>query len=406
MNLLLHNPLTTILLKKAVDGFSVSAKNLSPQVDWLFVMLWLLLVSVGLVFGASASVAIAESMTGNPLYYLQKDLIFLAVGGMAALITLMIPMSVWKDYSHWVLILALGLLVLVLLPGVGVSVNGSQRWLNLGLFNFQVSEFAKLAMLTFMASYLVRQGEQLRASWAGFGKPMIILGTVLMLLLLEPDFGSAVVLSGTVLAVLFLAGVSLWRFILTLCVSILLLGYLATSSDYRMQRILSFMDPWADQFNTGYQLTQALIAFGRGEWFGVGLGNSLQKLFYLPEAHTDFVFAVIAEEAGLVGAVLLIGLLWTLGQRILRIGRRCIVEGQGNEVMQYAGYLVSGIGLLFLFQCFINIGVSCGLLPTKGLTLPFVSYGGSSILVWSTLMSMVLRADWELRQMSCSEVKQ
>lgn len=406
MNLLLHNPLTTILLKKAVDGFSVSAKNLSPQVDWLFVMLWLLLVSVGLVFGTSASVAIAESMTGNPLYYLQKDLIFLAVGGLAALITLMIPMSVWKDYSHWVLILALGLLVLVLLPGVGVRVNGSQRWLNLGLFNFQVSEFAKLAMLTFMASYLVRQGEQLRASWAGFGKPMIILGTVLMLLLLEPDFGSAVVLSGTVLAVLFLAGVPLWRFILTLCVSILLLGYLATSSDYRMQRILSFMDPWADQFNTGYQLTQALIAFGRGEWFGVGLGNSLQKLFYLPEAHTDFVFAVIAEEAGLVGAVLLIGLLWTLGQRILRIGRRCIVEGQGNEVMQYAGYLVSGIGLLFLFQCFINIGVSCGLLPTKGLTLPFVSYGGSSILVWSTLMSIVLRADWELRQMSCSEVKQ
>lgn len=407
MNLLLHNPLTTILLKKAVDGFSVSAKNLSPQeVDWPFVMLWLLLVSVGLVFGTSASVAIAESMTGNPLYYLQKDLIFLAVGGLAALITLMIPMSVWKDYSHWVLILALGLLVLVLLPGVGVRVNGSQRWLNLGLFNFQVSEFAKLAMLTFMASYLVRQGEQLRASWAGFGKPMIILGTVLMLLLLEPDFGSAVVLSGTVLAVLFLAGVPLWRFILTLCVSILLLGYLATSSDYRMQRILSFMDPWADQFNTGYQLTQALIAFGRGEWFGVGLGNSLQKLFYLPEAHTDFVFAVIAEEAGLVGAVLLIGLLWTLGQRILRIGRRCIVEGRGNEVMQYAGYLVSGIGLLFLFQCFINIGVSCGLLPTKGLTLPFVSYGGSSILVWSTLMSMVLRADWELRQMPCSEVKQ
>lgn len=406
MNLLLHNPLITILLKKTVDGFSVSTKNLSSQVDWLFVMLWLTLVSVGLVFGASASVAIAESMTGNPLYYLQKDLIFLAIGGVAALITLMIPMSVWKNYSHWALILALGLLVLVLLPGVGVRVNGSQRWLNLGLFNFQVSEFAKLAMLTFMASYLVRQGEQLRVSWVGFGKPMIILGTVLILLLLEPDFGSAVVLSGTVLAVLFLAGVPLWRFILTLCVSVLVLGYLATSSDYRMQRIMSFMDPWADQFNSGYQLTQALIAFGRGEWFGVGLGNSLQKLFYLPEAHTDFVFAVIAEEAGLVGAVLLIGLLWTLGQRMLRIGRRCIVEGQGSEVMQYAGYLVSGIGLLFLFQCFINIGVSCGILPTKGLTLPFVSYGGSSILVWSTLLSMVLRADWELRQMHCSEVEQ
>jgi len=324
---------------------------------------------------------------------------------MAAVVIAMIPMRVWKDYSHWVLILALGLLVLVLVPGVGVRVNGSQRWLNLGFFNFQVSEFAKLAMLAFMASYLVRQGEQLRTSWIGFGKPMIILGTALVLLLLEPDFGSAVVISATILAVFFLAGIHLWRFILTLCLLVLLLGYLATSSDYRMQRILSFMDPWADQFNSGYQLTQALIAFGRGEWFGVGLGNSLQKLFYLPEAHTDFVFAVVAEEAGLVGAVFLIGLLWALGQRILRIGRRCIVEGQGNEVMQYAGYLVSGIGLLFLFQCFINIGVSCGLLPTKGLTLPFVSYGGSSVLVWSALMAMVLRADCELRQINGPEAE-
>lgn len=405
MNLLLHNPLSTILLKKAVDRFSVSAKNLSPQVDWVFLMLWLTLVCVGLVFGTSASVAIAESMTGDSLYYLQKNLLFLVVGGMAAVVIAMIPMRVWKDYSHWVLILALGLLVLVLVPGVGVRVNGSQRWLNLGFFNFQVSEFAKLAMLAFMASYLVRQGEQLRTSWIGFGKPMIILGTALVLLLLEPDFGSAVVISATILAVFFLAGIHLWRFILTLCLLVLLLGYLATSSDYRMQRILSFMDPWADQFNSGYQLTQALIAFGRGEWFGVGLGNSLQKLFYLPEAHTDFVFAVVAEEAGLVGAVFLIGLLWALGQRILRIGRRCIVEGQGNEVMQYAGYLVSGIGLLFLFQCFINIGVSCGLLPTKGLTLPFVSYGGSSVLVWSALMAMVLRADCELRQINGPEAE-
>jgi cell division protein FtsW len=318
---------------------------------------------------------------------------------MAVIITVMIPMSVWKDYSHWVLMLAVGLLIVVLLPGVGVRVNGSQRWLNLGLFNFQVSEFAKLAMLTFMASYLVRQGDELRTTWAGFGKPMVILGAVLILLLLEPDFGSAVVLSGTILAVLFLAGIPLWRFVLTLGVLVLLLAYLATSSDYRMQRILSFMDPWADQFNSGYQLTQALIAFGRGEWFGVGLGNSLQKLFYLPEAHTDFVFAVIAEETGLVGAVLLIVLLWTLGERILRIGRRCIVEGQGNDVMRYAGYLVSGVGLLFLFQCFINIGVSCGLLPTKGLTLPFISYGGSSVLVWSALLALVLRADWERRQL-------
>jgi len=190
------------------------------------------------------------------------------------------------------------------------------------------------------------------------------------------------------------------RFILMLGGAVMLLGFLATSSAYRMKRILAFMDPWADQFNSGYQLTQALIAFGRGEWLGVGLGNSLQKLFYLPEAHTDFVFAVIAEETGLLGASIMIVLLWALGQRIIRIGRSCIDASTAGSQMLYAGYLVLGIGLMFIIQCFINIGVSCGLLPTKGLTLPFVSYGGSSLLVWAVLMTLVLRAAWEVNSLS------
>lgn len=381
------------------------AAALNDQIDWIFLALVMGLISVGIVFEASASVAIAESRTGNSFYYLQKHLLFLAIGLFCALLAFQIPMKVWMKLSPWMLFAGLLSLILVLIPGVGVRVNGSQRWLNFGLLSFQVSEFAKMAMIMFLAGYLVRRGDELRAHWSGFSKPMAVLGLMLILLLMEPDFGSAVVISGTVLGLLFLAGIPMMRFLLTLTASSVLLGFLATSSTYRMNRILAFMDPWADQFDTGYQLTQALIAFGRGEWFGVGLGNSLQKLFYLPEAHTDFVFAVVAEETGLVGATLMILLLWVIGQKMLGIGRGCVAAsasgpGGSDTHLLYAGYLVLGIGIMFLAQCFINIGVSCGLLPTKGLTLPFVSYGGSSLLIWSVLMALVLRASWELRAAS------
>lgn len=381
-----------------------SLATLSRRLDWVFITLLMALISLGLVFEASSSVAISDSRTGDAFYYLQKHLVFLLIGFGAALVVFQLPMRVWMTFSPWILFIALILLVLVLIPGVGVRVNGSQRWLNFGLLSFQVSEFAKMAMILFLSGYLVRRGDELRAHWSGFSKPLVVLGMMLVLLLLEPDFGSAVVMSGTVLGLLFLAGIPLMRFMLTLGGTAVLLGFLVSSSEYRMKRILAFMDPWADQFNSGYQLTQALIAFGRGEWFGVGLGNSLQKLFYLPEAHTDFVFAVIAEETGLVGAGLMILLLWALGQRILKIGRSCIEasfiyeqqNAQNSSQMLYTGYLVLGVGIMFLIQCFINIGVSCGLLPTKGLTLPFVSYGGSSLLVWAVLMALVLRAVWEV----------
>lgn len=387
-------------LTASIESFSFS--QLAQRLDWVFISLLLVLVSVGIVFEASSSVAIADSRTGDAFYYLQKHLIFLSLGFVAAFAAFQIPMSSWMTMSPWILFVSLILLVLVLVPGIGIRVNGSQRWLNFGVLSFQVSEFAKMAMILFLSGYLVRRGDELREHWSGFSKPLVVLGMMLVLLLLEPDFGSAVVMSGTVLGMLFLAGIPLMRFMLTLTGAIILLGILATSSAYRMKRILAFMDPWADQFNSGYQLTQALIAYGRGEWFGVGLGNSLQKLFYLPEAHTDFVFAVIAEETGLAGAALMIVLLWLLGQRIIRIGRTCIdkaqtcSKGSKSSVSLYAGYLVLGIGMMFIVQCFINIGVSCGLLPTKGLTLPFISYGGSSLLVWAVLMALVARASWEV----------
>ena len=374
--------------------------KLASRLDGTFIFLLMALISAGIVFEASSSVAIADSRTGDPFHYLHKHLMFLALGAAVATVAFQIPMRVWMQLGPWLLFLSLTLLVLVLVPGVGVRVNGSWRWLNFGVLTFQVSEFAKLAMILFLSGYLVRRGDEIRSHWSGFSKPLVVLAAMLILLLLEPDFGAAVVLGTTVLGLLFLAGIPLLRFVLTLVGAAILFGFLATSSTYRMDRILAFTDPWADQFDSGYQLTQALIAFGRGEWFGVGLGNGVQKLFYLPEAHTDFVFAVIAEETGLVGACLMIVLLWALGQRILKTGRSCLSAASPEAEMLYAGYLVSGTGLMFLIQCFINIGVACGLLPTKGLTLPFVSYGGSSLLVWALLMALVLRAGWELNSSS------
>ena len=393
------------VVENLASGFESS---FYARIDWLLFTMLMALLSLGLVFEASASVAIAEERTGNPLYYLGRHFRFLLVGFGLAWLGLQLPIRLWVALSPWLLFAGLTLLILVLVPGFGVRVNGSQRWLNLGFMSFQVSEFAKLSMILFLAGYVVRRGEELRAHWSGFSKPLVVLGLMLLLLLLEPDFGSAVVMSGTVFGVLFLAGIPLMRFMLTVILAGGLLTWLAISSDYRMNRLLAFMDPWADQFNTGYQLTQALIAFGRGEWLGVGIGNSLQKLFYLPEAHTDFVFAVIAEESGMFGATLVVVLLWMIGARTLRIGRTALAvsgrsEAEGRSevdgrVLEYAGYCCIGIGLMFLMQCFVNIGVSCGLLPTKGLTLPFVSYGGSSLLIWMLLMSIVLRSGWELRQ--------
>lgn len=220
---------------------------------------------------------------------------------------------------------------------------------------------------------------------------MIVLGMMLVLLLLEPDFGSSAVMTATVFGMLFLAGIHFARFAAFLMLAVAGLGYLVTTNEERMSRVISYLDPWLDQFGDGYQLTQALIAFGRGEWFGVGLGNSLQKLFYLPDAHTDFVFAVIAEELGLVGVTLIIGLLWMVALRMMSIGRRAFYVG-----MVYSGYVCFGLAIMFVVQCFVNIGVASGLLPTKGLTLPFISYGGTSLLIWTMSAAIVLRVDREL----------
>lgn len=289
-------------------------------------------------------------------------------------------------------------MVLVLIPGIGREVNGAKRWIGFGLFNLQPSELAKLFTVVFIAGYLVRRQDEVREKLSGFLKPMLVLGPMAVLLLAEPDFGATVVLVGSCIAMLFLGGINLVRFI-PLAACVLVLGAIVmTSQAYRLERLTNFVDPWADQYGAGYQLSQALIAFGRGEWLGVGLGNSIQKQFYLPEAHTDFVFAVLAEELGMVGALITVGLFVFVAVRALYIGL------WAEKAKQFfAAYVAYGIAIQWIGQVLINIGVNVGLLPTKGLTLPFLSYGGSSLIICCVSLAMLLRIEWERRTSLGSE---
>jgi cell division protein FtsW len=367
----------------------------NQRVDWTLLSLWMVLMSIGLVMVASASVAFAAANYGDAWYFAKRHGVYMVMGATLATVVVSIPMSVWQRYAGYFLLFTLLLLVIVLIPGIGKKVNGSQRWLSLGIISVQVSEIAKFCAVVFFASFFARRYHELHFGWQGFLKPLLVVGLFVVLLLLEPDFGSSVVLSATVFAMMFIAGVRMWHFLLLIGLGVASLGAVAVFSPYRMQRLITFLDPWADQFNTGYQLTQSLIGFGRGEWFGLGLGNSLQKLFFLPEAHTDFIFAIIAEEFGLVGATVIIGLFVALILRVFTIAKNNLAVGKA-----FAAFAAFGVAILFSFQVFINVGVASGLLPTKGLTLPFISYGGSSLLVSCVLLAFVMRIEWEVRGVS------
>ena len=352
----------------------------------------LALILVGLVAISSASIEYAEINYNSASFHTVRHLIYMAVAGVAALLVYRIPLEFWEE-TGWVwLFVALGLLILVLIPGIGREVNGSQRWLPLGPFTLQPSEFAKLAMIVYLAGYMVRREHEVRNEWQGFLKPMAVLFAATLLLMVEPDFGATVIVAGSAFGMLFLAGVRLGHFLLVLAGALGALLVLVVSEPYRVKRLTAYTDPWADPYNTGFQLTQSLIAFGRGEWFGVGLGNSVQKLFYLPEAHTDFVFSIWAEETGFVGALAVILLYAALIGRIFWIGRAA-------QLAQYpfGAYVCYGVALVFSGQAFVNMGVSSGLLPTKGLTLPFVSYGGTSLIVSCVMLALVLRIEQQVR---------
>lgn len=362
------------------------------DVDFPLLAGCLLLLGLGVVMIASASSEVASAQTGNTFYNLTRHLIYLAIGLAAAGVTLAIPVKVWQRYNVHLLLIAVVLLVAVLIPGIGRNVNGANRWIGMSFFNIQPSELGKLFAIIYLAGYLVRRKEQVRDTWSGFFKPFVVLLPVAWLLLLEPDFGATVVMMGAALAMLFLGGVSMGRFLLMVLLSIMAVVFLIFTQEYRMHRLMNFTNPWADQFGSGYQLSQALIAFGRGDWIGLGLGNSIQKQFYLPEAHTDFVFAVLGEELGFVGSFCTVLLFVFVGVRALIIGL------WAEKAKQYfSAYVAYGIAMLWLSQFIINVGVNIGLLPTKGLTLPFLSYGGSSLVICCVCLGILLRIDWERR---------
>ena len=384
-----------------IKKFSVSAPQLTGfPVDPLIFGIAVFLMLYGLVMIGSASLEIGAKTYGNPFFLLTRHSFYLLVSGAAALIAISVPIKSWQKYDAVLLAVSFLLLMVVLVPGIGREVNGATRWVALGPFNLQGSEFVKLFIMIYMAGYLVRREEEIKTSLSGFVKPLVVLMLIVFLLLGQPDFGAAIVIITAAIGMIFLAGVP-YRFFLpvvALCVSSV--AIIATLQPYRLARLTAFADPWEYKFDSGYQLTQALIAFGRGEWIGLGLGNSIQKLFFLPEAHTDFLFSIVAEELGIIGAGLVIFLFAGLVLRGLAIGHAARRQG-----LQFHSYLAYGLSLILGIQASINLGVNIGVLPTKGLTLPFMSYGGNSLIVSCMMVAVILRIDYEARQFRTSSIK-
>ena len=374
-----------------------SAQRTPSELDDLLLWPALFLLLFGMVMVYSASIALAEGsrFTGNQSwYFLIRHGVFLAVGMVAGVMAFQIPLRLWQQAAPVLFVVGFALLLLVLIPHVGRSVNGAQRWLPLGPINLQPSELMKLFAVLYAADYTTRKLDDMRSFRRGFVPMAVVMALVAGLLLREPDFGAFVVIVSIAIGILFLGGINARLFGGLLVFLSIAFVIMIWSSPYRRERIFGFMDPWQDAFGKGYQLSHALIAFGRGEWFGVGLGASVEKLFYLPEAHTDFLLAVIAEELGFVGVFVVVGLFALIVQRSFAIGRQALVLDR-----VFAGLVAQGIGIWLGIQTFINMGVNMGLLPTKGLTLPLMSFGGSGIVANCLALGILLRVDWENRQL-------
>ena len=388
-------PRVAAIDSRAINPGAIDPGAIEHRYDVPFLLAVAAVLALGLVMVASASTSIAARLYGDPLAYFWRQSVYLAIAAGAMAVAARIPVKLWERTGPVLMLAAVALLVLVLIPGIGREVNGSTRWIGFGAFNVQPSELAKLSVVLYLAGYLVRRAEEVRVKRSGFLKPLAVLVVVSLLLLLEPDHGAAVVLCATALGMLFLAGVPVARFALWAGGGGALMAAVALTKPYIVQRLISFLDPWADPYASGYQLTQALIAIGRGGWLGVGLGEGVQKLFYLPEAHTDFLFSVLAEELGLIGMLAIVGLYTFIVLRALSIGRQAGAAAESR----FAAYVAYGIGLLIGLHAFVNIGVNIGLLPTKGLTLPLMSYGGSNLVVSGTSIGILLRIDHERRTM-------
>ncbi|MGC9460875.1 cell division protein FtsW, partial [Vibrio genomosp. F10] len=350
------------ILSGVHEWFSQTAPE--PLFDRQLVWISLGLMLTGLVIVTSASFPISSRLTDQPFHFMFRHGVFLLLALFTSAIVLQVPLKKWLQYSSLLLGVSFFLLIVVLL--IGKSVNGASRWIPLGLFNLQPAEVAKLSLFIFMAGYLVRKQAEVRETFfGGFMKPIMVFAALAVLLLGQPDLGTVIVMLVTLFGMLFIAGAKLSQFIALMVAGIMAVIALIIAEPYRMRRVTSFLDPWEDPFGSGYQLTQSLMAFGRGEWFGQGLGNSIQKLEYLPEAHTDFVFAVLAEELGFIGVVLVLLLIFSLVLKALFIGKKAF---ENNQL--FGGYLAFGIGIWFAFQTLVNVGAASGIVPTKGLTLP------------------------------------
>jgi cell division protein FtsW len=373
-------------------NFSLGLPRARYGLDGTLCLTVAVLLGWGLVMVASASVSIGEKMSGSPLYFFERQLLFVVIGCVCGLISFAVPMKSWENSGPLLLALALFLLVLVLIPHVGVRVNSARRWLDFGLFRLQASEPARLAMILYLAGYIVRRQLRLQTSLPGLAVPFIPLGLVSLLLLAEPDFGATAILIAVAMLMLFLGGARLSYLGGLFSIVGTTLALLVWTAAYRMKRLMTFTDPWADAEHAGWQLTQSLIAVGRGEVLGVGLGNSVQKLLYLPEMHTDFIFAILAEEFGLLGVAVLLALFGV-------IVWRGFVIGHNAERLNclFKAYLCYGLSSWLGLQAMINMAVNMGMLPTKGLTLPFVSYGGSSLITVLVMLALILRVDHENR---------
>ncbi|WP_181901609.1 cell division protein FtsW [Thalassotalea euphylliae] len=367
--------------------------NANVTFDRSYIILMVTMYTIGLIMAASSSMPVAERLFNDPFHFVFRHGIYIGLSLLIAGFTLQIPMSWWHQNSGKLLLLAIALLLVVL--AVGRTVNGSTRWIVLGPITIQAAEPAKLFFFCYLSAYLVRRRDEVMENIKGFAKPLIVFGVLAMLLLLQPDLGTVIVMFVTTFGLLFLAGAKLWQFIAVATVGVGALSLLAIFEPYRWRRVTSFLDPWADPFGSGYQLTQSLMAYGRGEMFGQGLGNSIQKLEYLPEAHTDFVMAVLAEEFGFIGISAILVLSSILVIKALLLGRKAI-----NKEKYFEGFFAYGIGIWFCFQAAVNVGASAGIVPTKGLTMPLISYGGSSTIIMTIAVVVLLRIDHELRLQS------
>ena len=377
-------------MRQITNFFSIRSEN-RLKIDLILLGAGFILLMIGMVMVSSASIAIADDQHGDPFFFLKKQFLAALIGCCAAFIGMVIPIRTWKNLSLPLLLLGITLLIIVFIPDIGRTVNGSTRWISVAGINFQVSEPARLCLLIYVAGYLVRRNRQLRESISGFIPPIIILCITCGLLLFEPDYGASVVLLLSIMPMLFSAGARIRDFAIFAAISMIGMTVIAFLTPERIERLYTFLEPWEYSQQGGFQLTQSLIAFGRGDWFGVGLGNGVQKLFYLPEVHTDFIFAVLVEELGLFGALVMILLFTILVVRIFQIALKA-----ARLERLFEAYLSIGIGSWLAIQTCINIGVNIGALPTKGLTLPLVSYGRSSLIITIIAIGMILRISHEI----------